>query len=89
MGFRCPIGKPKSGWDRLGRDKEKTIWDYDSRSKSVLGLTYIGLTSTKGKWAELRKERGQSESSRRNWLERGLCNLRLIRIRANSIQSLN
>jgi hypothetical protein len=34
-------------------------------------LTYIGLTSTKGKLVELRKERGRSEPARRNWLERG------------------
>jgi hypothetical protein len=50
----------------------------------VVGLTYIGLTSTKGKRVELRKERGRSEPAWRNWLERGLRNLRLIQIRLNS-----
>jgi hypothetical protein len=52
-------------------------------------LTYIGLTTTKGKRVELRKERGRSEPARRNCLERGFQNLRLIRIQINSTQSLN
>jgi hypothetical protein len=54
-----------------------------------LGLTYVGLTSTKGKHVELRKERGRSEPARRNWLGRGLWNLHLIQIRMNSTQTLN
>jgi hypothetical protein len=52
-------------------------------------LGYVGLTSTKGKQVELRKERGRSEPARRDWLERGLRNLHLIRIQTKSTQTRN
>jgi hypothetical protein len=38
-------------------------------NESVLGLTYIGLASTKGKWVELRKERERSELARKRFAE--------------------
>jgi hypothetical protein len=44
---------------------------------------------SKGKHDELRKERGRSGLAKRNWLERGLWILRLIRIQMNSTQTLN
>jgi hypothetical protein len=41
-----------------------------TKGKRVKMRIYIGLTSTKGKRVMMRKERGRSEPGRRNWIER-------------------